>query len=139
MGSASKQSAFVSELLDDPEYGVVADVEGEQVNHVCGECGGHLVAFPTKDGRTWYRCEHADLCGNSMNPCSECGTGLPQKHDALGPMVCSCGAEYPACPQCDDGWLIERKGRYGQFLGCVRFPKCMGKKKVAKPKSAIVR
>jgi len=71
MGSASKQSAFVTELLDDPEYGVVGSVALEQANHTCGECGGHLVAFPTKDGRTWYRCEHADLCGFSLNACSE--------------------------------------------------------------------
>ena len=36
-----------------------------------------------------------------------------------------------ACPSCDDGWLVERKGRYGRFLGCVRFPACKGKKKTS--------
>jgi hypothetical protein len=55
-------------------------------------------------------------------------------------MLCSCGAEYPSCPECADGWLVERKGRFGKFFGCVNYPKCTGKKrpekKPAKPKSA---
>jgi len=130
MGSASKQSAFVTELLDDPEYGVVGGPEAAQANHTCGECGGHLVAFPTKDGRTWYRCEHADLCGFSMNACSGCGSGLPEERDKSGLMKCTCGAEYPSCPECENGWLVERRGRYGRFLGCVSFPRCKGKRKV---------
>lgn len=41
-----------------------------------------------------------------------------------------CGAEYPACPECENGWLIERKSRFGKFLGCVSFPRCKGKGKV---------
>ena len=129
MGSASKQSAFVTELLDDPEYGVVGSDASEQVNHTCGECGGHLVAFPTKDGRTWYRCEHADLCGFSLNACSECGSGLPEERGKPGLKTCACGAEYPSCPECENGWLVERRGRYGRFLGCVSYPHCRGKKK----------
>lgn len=131
MGSASKQSAFVTELLDDPEYGVVGSVASEQANHTCGECGGHLVAFPTKDGRTWYRCEHVDLCGFSLNACSECGNGLPKVQDKSGLKTCACGAKYPCCPECESGWLIERRGRYGRFLGCVSFPRCKGKLKTA--------
>ncbi|MEO1378857.1 MAG: UvrD-helicase domain-containing protein [Pseudomonadota bacterium] len=131
MGSASKQSAFVTELLDDPEYGVVGGSEVAQVSHTCGECGGHLVAFPTKDGRTWYRCEHSDLCGFSMNACSECGNGLPEKQDNSDIKKCTCGAEYPSCPGCENGWLVERRGRYGPFLGCVGFPRCKGKTKAS--------
>lgn len=129
MGSASKQSAFVTELLDDPGYGVVGSVASAQANHTCGECGGHLVAFPTKDGRTWYRCEHADLCGFSLNACSECGIGLPEERDNPGLKTCACGAEYSSCPECENGWLVERRGRYGRFLGCVSYPRCKGKMK----------
>jgi DNA helicase IV len=130
MGSASKQSAFVTELLDDPDYGVVGSVEDKQANHTCGECGGHLVAFPTKDGRNWYRCEHAELCGFTLNACSGCGNSLPVQQESSDRMRCACGAEYPKCPECENGWLVERKGRYGRFLGCVSFPRCKGKMKV---------
>lgn len=135
MGSASMPSAFVTELVDDPEYGVGENSEAKQANHTCGECGGHLLAFPTKDGRTWYRCEHGDLCGHSLNACGECGTGLPTKQAKSDVMKCTCGAEYPTCPICDDGWLVERKGRYGRFMGCVGFPRCKGKRKLTSPRS----
>jgi DNA helicase-4 len=131
MGSASKQSTFVTELLDDPEYGVVGSVASDQVNHTCGECGGHLLAFPTKDGRTWYRCEHADLCGFTLNACSECDSGLPEERDKSGMKTCTCGAQYPICPQCENGWLVKRRGRYGPFLGCVSYPRCKGKMKAS--------
>ncbi|WP_106743727.1 UvrD-helicase domain-containing protein [Yoonia maritima] len=132
MGSASKQSAFITELLDDPEYGTAGADDQVEFNHTCGECGGHLVPVPTKDGRTWYRCEHATLCGHSLNACSSCGIGLPVRKKSTGLSKCSCGAEYPSCPSCEDGWLVERKGRYGAFLGCVSYPRCKGKAKISK-------
>ncbi|MBN2824181.1 MAG: type I DNA topoisomerase [Campylobacterales bacterium] len=28
------------------------------------------------------------------------------------------------CPDCDDGELLLRKGRYGEFIACSNFPKC---------------
>ena len=31
------------------------------------------------------------------------------------------------CPACGQGTLVPRRGRYGDFLGCSRFPKCTGK------------
>ncbi len=132
MGSASKQSAFITELLDDPEYGTIGDDNNVEFNHTCGECGGHLVPVPTKDGRIWYRCEHATLCGHSLNACASCGVGLPVRNKRTGLSNCSCGAEYQSCPSCEGGWLVERKGRYGPFLGCVSFPRCKGKAKIAK-------
>jgi DNA topoisomerase-1 len=29
-----------------------------------------------------------------------------------------------ACPECDDGQLLVRWGRFGKFIGCSNFPKC---------------
>ncbi len=131
MGSASKQSTFVREILDDPEYGVVGNTDGSQPDHICGGCGGRLLAFPTKDGRIWYRCEHAELCGHSLTACAACGQGLPTAHGLSGMKCCPCGVEYHACPECVDGWLVERKSRYGVFLGCISYPRCKGKKKAS--------
>lgn len=28
------------------------------------------------------------------------------------------------CPRCSEGLLVERTGKYGQFCGCTRFPRC---------------
>lgn len=50
MSSASKHSTFVTEVLDDPAYGLVGGTGQTDKVHTCGECGGHLLAFPTKDG-----------------------------------------------------------------------------------------
>jgi DNA helicase-4 len=51
---------------------------------------------------------------------------LPEERDKSGLKTCTCGAEYPCCPECENGWLVERRGRYGRFLGCVSYPRCKG-------------
>lgn len=28
------------------------------------------------------------------------------------------------CPQCKNGKLVKRKGKWGDFLGCNRYPEC---------------
>ena len=130
MGSAARQSAFVSELMADPEYGIAGGDDGRERDRICGECGGRLLAFPAKGGRTRYRCEHAELCGHSLPACSRCGVGLPERRDSPSVATCSCGTSFRACPACQDGWLVERSGRYGRFLGCVSYPRCRGKKQL---------
>ena len=40
------------------------------------------------------------------------------------------------CPNCEIGVLIIRKSRYGEFLGCGRFPKCDYKEDLPKPQRA---
>ncbi|WP_245897776.1 topoisomerase DNA-binding C4 zinc finger domain-containing protein [Pseudoprimorskyibacter insulae] len=62
-----------------------------------------------------------------------CGIGLPVRSRASSDLVCTdCGETQLACPSCEAGWLVERRGRYGAFLGCVRFPDCDGKAKLKK-------
>ncbi|WP_255596854.1 UvrD-helicase domain-containing protein [Cognatishimia sp. MH4019] len=134
MVSASKPSSFATELLDDPAYNTVGAEQGENPQQICSDCGGNLVAVPLKDGRVRYRCEHTSLCGHSLVACEACGTGLPVTDAKAGISKCICGAEYPTCPSCADGWLVERKGRYGAFLGCVNYPRCNGKAKKRRKK-----
>ena len=55
---------------------------------------------------------------------------FPIRKDGASDAICECGHSYKACPTCSDGWLIERSGRYGKFLSCVKFPRCTGKSKV---------
>ncbi|WP_197019204.1 UvrD-helicase domain-containing protein [Thioalkalivibrio sp. HK1] len=129
IASALMQSVFIKELIEDPEYGVVSDMQ-ETTNHLCTECGGSMLPFPTKDGRIWYRCEHIYLCGFSINACSSCRRTLPVEDDKTGLMACICGASYPKCPECETGWLVEREGRYGRFLGCAGYPRCKGKARI---------
>ncbi|WP_425044674.1 UvrD-helicase domain-containing protein [Primorskyibacter sp. S87] len=133
LASESRPSVFVEELMKEPEFGVVVPLEAQKHTHTCPGCGGRLLHMAGKDGRDWYRCEHVKLCGSRMPACPACGVGLPVRSRASGDLICSdCGVTQPACPSCDAGWLVERRGRYGAFLGCVRFPDCDGKAKLQK-------
>lgn len=131
LADREKPSAFARELIEHPEYEAVTIGEPGIAEHRCGECGGRMLSHTSKNNRNYFACEHRQLCGHRLVPCSACGQDIPEEDPAHpGTMICSCGAEFPACPECDEGWLVERKGRYGRFLGCVRYPACKGKQKI---------
>lgn len=133
LSSEARPSTFVQELLTDEEFGAVSPSQAEDKTHVCPECSGRLLYMPKQNGPGWYRCEHVKLCGTTMPSCPACGVGLPVKDSKSDEMKCAaCGTCQQSCPSCDSGWLVERSGRYGAFLGCIRFPDCRGKSKVAK-------
>lgn len=134
LASNARPSAFVTELRKDPAYGVVAAPGVDQEAHECGECCGRLVGVNGKDGRVWYRCEHVQHCGNLLPACPSCGSALPRLTQGSAEVRCSCGASFPDCPECRDGWLVERRGSYGQFMGCVRYPVCTGKSQLPSTK-----
>jgi DNA helicase-4 len=128
LASEAEPSSFVRELVADPEYGLAIATGSMPVHVPCSECGGRLLPVPARDGRIWYRCEHNLMCSNFMPACSACGVGMPTIAKATGMLECShCGISHYECPKCSDGWLVERHSRYGDFLGCVRFPACSGK------------
>ncbi|WP_226937694.1 UvrD-helicase domain-containing protein [Pseudogemmobacter faecipullorum] len=129
LASRSRPSAFVSELLADPEYGLKDSTAGTAPLPPCSKCGGQLVPVQSQAGRIWYRCQHDRHCGNMLPACPDCATGLPQRKGDMGHECDSCSGQFRSCPVCGDGWLVPRKGRYGAFLGCVRYPDCSGKAK----------
>lgn len=131
LASNARPSSFVTELRNDPAYGILTAPGAELEAHVCGECGGRLLGVTGQDGRIWYRCEHVQHCGNLLPACPSCGTALPRHADGTSEVRCGCGASFPTCPDCEDGWLVERSGSFGKFLGCVRYPTCTGKAKIA--------
>lgn len=130
LASNARPSSFVTELKKDPAYKIASLTLAEVEDYVCGECGGRLLGVTGQDGRTWYRCEHLQHCGNLLPACQSCGTALPRHAGGSSEVRCACGASYSGCLQCEDGWLVERTGAYGNFLGCVRYPTCLGKAKV---------
>lgn len=130
LASNARPSSFVTELRKDPAYGISTGPGSEPEAHVCGECGGRLLGVTGQDGRIWYRCEHVQHCGNLLPACPSCGTALPRRPDGSAEVRCGCTASFPTCPNCEDGWLVERSSTYGRFLGCVRFPTCVGKAKI---------
>ncbi len=130
LASNARPSPFVVELRKNPVYGIAAVQDAEEQDHLCGECGGRLLKVTGQDGRTWFRCEHVQHCGNLLPACSACGLSLPRRDGVSAHTRCSCGAVSPSCPACKDGWLVEREGPYSKFLGCIRYPKCEGKTRI---------
>lgn len=51
LASEARPSAFVTELMRDPAYGVAGRNDATERTHVCGECGGRLLFMPSQDGR----------------------------------------------------------------------------------------
>jgi len=127
LAEREKPSSFVRELAGNPDYEVAETGAPGIAERRCSACGGRMRAQTAKSGSTYFACEHRQLCGHTLKACHVCGIGLPVK-DAANPdiMLCSCGAAFPACPSCEDGWLLERRGRNGMFLGCVNYPTCRG-------------
>lgn len=137
LADRQKPSVFVRELRKDPTYGVVQLGEAGVAEHRCAACGGRMLAQTSKTGGTYFACEHRYLCGEMLRPCGVCGKDLPvPDKNNPGALVCSCGAEFSSCPKCSDGWLVERKGRYGVFLGCVKYPDCKGTRQLPKKAKA---
>ena len=128
-----KPSVFARELHENPAYGLVAKSGAGISAHQCRACGGRMLAQTSKKGRRYFACEHRSLCGETLPPCSACSSDLPVANkDKPGTLDCSCSASFSACPKCLDGWLVERTGKFGQFLGCVKYPDCRGSKKIPK-------
>jgi DNA helicase-4 len=129
LADREKPSPFVRELADTPDYQAIEVGEPGIAERRCPACGGRVLAQSAQSGGTYFACEHRHLCGQRLRACSVCGSGLPTKRPTNPDrLLCSCGAVFPACPVCADGWLVERRGRTNTFLGCVNYPDCKGTK-----------
>lgn len=121
----TKPSEFVRELLADPVYGVAVAKEFCDELVLCSECGGRMTLAKGSNNKPYFRCEHIQHCGHIMPACHQCGSGFPTRDDTNTEASCGgCDAVYQACARCSDGWMVERSGRYGAFLGCSAFPEC---------------
>nr|WP_299376619.1 3'-5' exonuclease [uncultured Kiloniella sp.] len=132
LADRSKPSVFVRELIDRSAYETIELGRSGITKVKCPSCNSRILLKTGKNGRAYLSCEHHSLCNQILRPCNSCGKSLPIT-DETNPnlKVCrDCGAEFLCCPECNEGWLLERKGRYGKFLGCVRYPECEGKQKL---------
>ena len=94
----------------------IKDAEGASVikeNPECESCGYQRTAFNfgTYGRPDYWRCES---CGHNMSV-------IKNRYSKKTIDTSFVGKE---CPECDDGTLVIKNSRYGQFYGCTNFPKC---------------
>ncbi len=77
----------------------------------CPSCGAEMLTIIRKGKRPETFC---------INP--ECPARKAQ--DAAQEELAKKNGEGQPCPVCKKGTLVLKKGRYGMFLGCDRYPKC---------------
>ena len=126
VANSSRPSVFIDELVKGEEYETEIIGTMQFAPGVCAKCGGRMLQKQGAKG-PYFICEFGDLCGNRSPACPDCGVGLPApQNGSQHVMTCSCGAEHPVCDECGQGWLIKRVGRFGEFMGCSRYPRCLG-------------
>jgi DNA topoisomerase-1 len=76
---------------------------------VCPICGGPMEYKLSKNGR-FMSCKNFPKC---LGARKEDGTEIAPPKE-IG----------EACPECKDGKLIEREGKFGRFIACSNYPKC---------------
>lgn len=116
-------SAFVEELMKD---GYDVEVHGEQPerNVPCPGCihGRLQRRGSARDRGIFYGCSLWPYCEFRQPGCPHCRTGLQAKVD--GNYRClDCRKGVQGCPTCF-GWLQEKRGKYGRFIGCSNWPDC---------------
>jgi DNA helicase-4 len=121
---AGLESPFVVELLDDPDVTVTnigTDGEETTAEHlpvlVCAKCGqGTLVLRAGRYGE-FYGCSRFPKCDGVVKKSVDEGRPAPTSRTPKPAAV-------RRCPVCETGTMVVRKGRYGKFLGCNRYPNC---------------
>ena len=116
------RSAFVEELLN---AGDRIDTFGDprETSAHCPECKkGRLVQRAGEGGSMFYGCSNYPYCEHTQPPCPACGQGLPMREQETS-RCRECGYTLQGCERCD-GWLREKAGPYGSFLGCSNWPGC---------------
>lgn len=91
----------------------------------CPSCGtGKMMMRVMPDGRFFFGCGHYPFCSYIPRTCNACNK-YPLIKDG-GYYRCQnpeCGNVVKGCKLCSDGVLVERRGKYGTFLGCSNYGK----------------
>ncbi len=114
-------STFMTEILRD---GYDIDFRKDRADSLgaCPRCSGEMTHRVGEFGE-FYSCRNFPYCTYKAPICLICNEG----HMLLDgkELRCSvCKKSYPQCPSCREGFLVERNGRYGRFLGCNNYPEC---------------
>ena len=74
------------------------------------------------DGSFFFSCGNFPFCMHTPRTCDSCNKAPMTKEGTY--YYCQnpkCNHTAKACGLCSDGIMVERKGKYGRFLGCSNF------------------
>jgi len=124
-----RPSSFTNELVSG-EYEIERRGFEQSWDRKCPSCiTARLVARSGPRGlflgcsnyRANYKGEYG-TCIFTTDFCKSCGTGF--FHKSAGQYRCDnpmCNQVAAVCPECNEGYLVKRSGRYGEFWGCSNY------------------
>jgi DNA topoisomerase-1 len=89
---------------------------------VCEKCGERKMVIKWGRNGEFLACPGYPECRNTMNFRREDGKIVPEKEEDV-PVE-------DKCPECGAAMVMKR-GRFGRFLACTRYPECKGTKPVS--------
>ena len=100
---------FTKEIKSKDKIAKVTNMGDAPQGTVCPKCNSSMVVKLARNGK-FFSCSRFPECDGALT--EEGKVVEPPKETG------------EACPDCKDGKLIERQGKYGTFIACSNFPKC---------------
>lgn len=99
---------FTKDIASKKKMPKITNLGDAPANMKCPVCGGAMIIKLSRSGK-FYSCAKFPDCTGALTL-----EGKEMASKATG----------EACPECKDGKLMEREGRYGSFIACSNYPKC---------------
>lgn len=100
---------FTKEVKSKKNVAKINDLGDAPKDTLCPLCGSAMKIKWGKSG-TFYSCARFPECSGALT--------------LEGTMIEGPKKTGEKCPDCEDGELVERDGRYGRFVACSNYPKC---------------
>ncbi len=130
LGNMYSKSVFIDEVIENykDEIYFLNDPKMKLLN--CPECKTGLLKKRTGSNdksKHFYGCSNFPRCKFTENVhyCPQCNNETIKDYDKKVAKCtdADCDFESTLCVKCN-GYMIKRKGKYGEFLGCANYPKC---------------
>ena len=103
---SENESLFAKEIKQYSNYLIQGRYgEADLVNCPWCKTGRLVIRKNSQTGKNFVGCSHYPNCNQSYN-----------NIEILSKPI--------LCPACQSGFLVRRRGRYGEFLGCTNYPDC---------------
>ena len=103
---SENESLFTKEIKQYSNYLIQGRYgEADLVNCPWCKTGRLVIRKNSQTGKNFVGCSHYPNCNQSYN-----------NIEILSKPI--------LCPACQSGFLVRRRGRYGEFLGCTNYPDC---------------